>query len=109
MNLTRTQQMVQENIEADKNRQRNLFPCNIHATLARERVVVLEDQDTGRLISAAMVLPHSLIYRIPTAQSNFAFLLTGDDRHTAGIPILYDRNWIEPRLFATGCGELDGG
>ena len=103
----KTRQMVKEQIDQGASKGPRWFPCSIRAVHARERMMFLENQDTGRLVSQAVVQPFDPIYYIPTSETMYVMLATPQDRHIGGIPVLFHRQWLEPELFATDDPTID--
>lgn len=73
----------------------------IYSVDARSRTVVLQDPASGNLLQYPQLLPHQDIWRTPTPDQNYVTLLSMNGSAAGGIPILYDRSYIEPRIFET--------
>lgn len=96
-----TRQLAQKAAKEQTHQSTRYLSCNIIGVDARKRRVILEDQQSGAVISSEIALPTSPIFYIPTKQLFYATLSTGQDDYTTGEITLYDRKWLEPSLFAT--------
>ena len=81
--------------------QETLHFCRIFSINIRTKQLVLQDPVSGDLLQVPSRLPHQDVWRIPTPDRNYVMLLTMGGYYLAGVPILYDRSYIEPKIFET--------
>jgi hypothetical protein len=87
--------------EQQLTKQETVRPCRIFSINIRTKQLVLQDPVSGDLLQIPSRLPHQDVGRIPTPDRNSVMLLTMGGYYLSGVPILYDRSYIAPKIFET--------
>jgi hypothetical protein len=97
----KVQQKINQRLNEQLPEERQLFPCSIYAISRRFKLLYLQSLTTGHILQSPSMIPHQDVYRIPTPDRNYVMLQTMGGPQIQGVPILMDRNWIEPWIFET--------